>query len=173
MASKTVPAKKKPTTATDDPQEPSIKTINVNKQAEGNNYKIIKTATTQSLSGACDLEYQLGLSESGDRCLRINSSTGTGLYSHQWISLDEAWKCLTDWDHGPVTALALFPLWKYRSINTAGFVLAILASLELLTTSEEKKRHWDLVSEDQYQATVQALMKQHNASRKGKAKLKS
>jgi hypothetical protein len=167
---KTVPARKKPTTTTNDSQEASVTTINEKKQAESGSYKIIKTATTPSLSGACDLQYQLRLSESGDLCLRIHSSTGTGLYSRQWISLDEAWKCLTDWDHGPVTALALFPLWKYRSINTAGFVLAVLVSLELLTPSEEKKRHWDLASEDQYQATVQALIKQHSASRKGKGR---
>jgi hypothetical protein len=169
MASKTVPATKKPTT-TSDAKEASITTTNVNKQTVDTTYKVIVTASTTSLSSTCDLKYQLGLSDSGDLGARIHSSSGTGFYSHQWISLDEAWKCLTDWDHGPVTALALFPLWKYRSINTAGFILAMLVSLELLTPSEEKKRHWDLVSEDQYQATVQALMKQHSVSRKGKGR---
>jgi hypothetical protein len=176
MASKTVkpvPARKKSTTATDNPKEPSINTITVNKQAEGNSYKIILTVSTTSLSGSCDLQIQLGLSDSGDLYLRIYSSTGTGLYSRQWISLDEAWQCLTDWPHGPVTAMALFPMFRNRSVNTAGYTLSVLLSLGLLTPSQEKTRHFDLVDDDRFAAIVADLNATHStpAKRKPKAKV--
>jgi hypothetical protein len=173
MASK--PAEKKPTTttATDDPQEASIKTINVKKQAKSDNYKILLTASTTSLSGACDLQYQLGLSESGDLCIRIHSSTGTGLFSRQWQPLDETWKCLMDWRHGPVTALAMFPLWRNRSVNTAGYTLSVLLSLGLLTPSQEKPRHFDLVDDDRFAATVADLKATHSTPRKRKPKVTS
>ena len=175
MASKPAPAKKKPTTttATNNSQEASIKTNNVNKQAEGNNYKILKTATTPSLSGACDLQYQLGLNESGDLAIRIHSSSGTGLYSHQWISLNGSWQCLNDWDHGPVTAMALFPIFRNRSVNTAGYSLSVMASLGLLTPSKEKTRHFDLVDDDRFAAIVADLKATHSSPRKRKPKLKS
>jgi hypothetical protein len=156
MSSKTVPAKSKPTTATED-----------------TTYKVIATATTTSLSGACDLKYQLGLSDSGDLGARIHSSSGTGLYSRQWISLDEAWQCLTDWEHGPVTALALFPMYRNQSVNTPAYVTAVLLDIGLLTPSQEKPRHFDLIDDDRFAATVADLKATHSTPRKAKPKVKA
>jgi hypothetical protein len=142
-------------------------------QPDNTNIKTIHAISTPSLSGSCDLETQLGISKDGNLYLRINSSTGNGLYSRQWLSLDQAWSCLSDWEHGTITALSLFPLWEFRSINTAGYILKILIELGLLTPSREKPHHWDLASEEQYRATVVDLKKKHqspphSSSRKGK-----
>ncbi len=134
---------------------------NATEQSDDSNIKAILTATTTSLSGACDLQYQLGLCKEGNLYMRIHSSSGSGIYSDKWVSLDRAWACLKEWEFGAVTALALFPLWRHRSINTAGFILSVLVSLGLLTASSEKQRHWELVSDDQYQSTVKGLLKEH------------
>jgi len=175
MASKPVPAKKKSTTttATDGPKEASTKPSNVNKQEEPNSYKIVLTTSTRSLSGSCDLQYQLSLSEYDDLCLRIYSSTGTGLFSRQWISLDEAWKCLTDWDHGPVAAMALFPMFRNQSVNTPAYVTAALLDMSLLTPSKEKARHFDLVDDDRFAAIVADLKAKHKQPSKRKPKAKA
>ncbi len=137
-------------------------------QSDDSNINAINTATTTSLSGTCDLQYQLGLCQEGNLYMRIHSSSGSGIYSDKWISLDRAWDCLAEWEFGAVTALALFPLWRHRSINTAGFILSVLVSLGLLTSSAAKQRHWELVSDDQYQSTVKALLKEHQSKHQPK-----
>ena len=53
MASKTVPAKKKPTIATDDPQEASVTTI--------------KKSTCKTLQGTATLTYHIGLDDTSAR----------------------------------------------------------------------------------------------------------
>jgi hypothetical protein len=154
-------------------KRPIPKNQKSNTATEDTTYKVIVTASTASLSGACVLEYQLGLSESGDLGARIHSSSGTGIYCRQWSSLDELWSCLTDWSHGPISAIALFPMYRNRSINTPGYQTSVLADIGLLTPSQEKPRHFDLVDDDRFAAIVADLKATHSTPRKAKPKVKA
>ena len=151
----------------------SIPTPNATEQSDNSNIQVILTTTTPSLSGACDLKYQLGLCIKSNLHLRIHFSSGNGYYSRNWVSLDTLWRCLSDWEHGTITALALFSLWPFRSINTAGYILRSLIDLGLLTPSTEKPRHWNLVSENQYQSIMTDLKASHSSTPKGKAKART
>jgi hypothetical protein len=150
MATKTVSVKKKsiPTKAASKPAS--------TKPADKDSKEIILTKTISNLSGTADLEFQLA-KEAGNLYLRISNNQGKGMYSRNWISVKDLWDCLIAWPHGTITALALFPLWKHRSINTAGFIMAVLVTLKLLTPSQEKKRHYTLVTADQFLETVASL----------------
>ena len=149
----------------------STPTPNATEQSDNSNITATLTNCTTSLSGSCELQYQLGFCPDDDLYIRINSSTGNGFYCRNWVSVDALWSHLSEWPHDTVTSLSLFKFkaWEFRSINTAGYALRALIDLGLLTASTEKQRHWDLVSEDQYQATVADLKKAHSPSRKGKA----
>jgi hypothetical protein len=97
MASKTVRAKKKPTTAIkDDAQEASITTI---KKARCRCPNLSRTGT---------IGYEISCTESGVVMIGLNSSTGSGYYSKANISLDDAIAALQAFEKKyPLTSLAL------------------------------------------------------------------
>lgn len=154
----------------------STSTPNATEQSGNSDIRVVHTIRTPSLSGTCDLEAQLGLCDTGILHIRISSSTGNGYYCRNWVGLDKLWSHLSDWPHDTITALSLFPIWEFRSINTAGYILKVLIDLGLLNPSTEKQRHWDLVSEEKFQAIVADLKAKHQSkshSPAGKRKAKT
>jgi hypothetical protein len=130
MISKTEPAKKKPTTATDDAQEASITTI--------------KKSTSKNLQGTATLAYHIGLDDTGTMYWKIHSNSGNGMFSNQWVTFADIQKTLTDWPADlPITSMTLRPLLT-GSVNTSSFLLATLDKEGVLAPVPDKKRHYQL-----------------------------
>ena len=72
------------------------------------------------------VHYELG--KSGEKHgIRITSNDNDGLFSNEWVMLDDIAKCLeplAKTDHFPSNKLT--PLFKSKSSNNAGFLAAIL-----------------------------------------------
>ena len=133
MASKTVPAKKKPTTttATDDPQEASITTI--------------KKSTCKTLNGSATLTYHIGLDDDGAIQWKIAASTGTGMFSTEYVAFTDIQKALADWPGDlPITSMTLRALFQGKSVNTPAFLLATLVKEGILEPVPDKKRHYQI-----------------------------
>ena len=94
---------------------------------------VVKTATCDTLTKKSRLTYQIGTLLDGEVYLRVHRNTGNGFFSNEWISLQDIRKTLTKLPFGkPVTAFVLDPLFKGRSVNSAGFLLGILVHEKLL-----------------------------------------
>ena len=132
MASKTVPAKKKPTTATDKStgtQEPPITTI--------------KKSTCKTLQGTATLTYHIGLDDTGAIQWKIASSSGNGMFSTEYVAFTDIQKALADWPGDlPITSMTLRPLFQGKSVNTPAFLLATLVKEGILAPVPDKKRYY-------------------------------
>jgi hypothetical protein len=155
MASKTVSATKKPTTATDDAQEASITTI--------------MKSTSKNLQGTATLTYHIGLDDTGAIHWKIAASTGNGMYSREYVAFTDIQKALADWPGElPITSMTLRALFQGKSVNTPAFLLATLIKEGVLAPVPDKKRHYQLGDDKPFLAEMDKLKATHSQS--GKAK---
>ncbi|MFA7384470.1 MAG: hypothetical protein WC001_13575 [Desulfurivibrionaceae bacterium] len=84
--------------------------------------RILKIGNCPSLSGNSNLTYNIGHSDQGDLHFQLHANTGGGLFSRQWIPFMAIEGLL----EGNITGRTLKPLYEGKSINSPGFVLAIL-----------------------------------------------
>ena len=102
---------------------------------------IVKTGTCNTLTKKSKLTYQIGTLPDGEVYFRIQKNSGNGFFSREWIALADIRKVLGKVPAGkPVTAFVLDPLFKGRSVNTPGFLLAVLVHEKLLIPMKGKKR---------------------------------
>jgi len=160
MASKTVPAKKKPTSSTTSNKEPAI--------------TIIKKATCKSLNGSATLTYHIGLDDSSALCWRIHANSGNGMFSREWVAFKDIQQALDTWskDH-PIVSMALYPLFSGKSVNTPSFLLASLVNEGILQQVPGKKRHYQLGDVKSFLAEMDKLKASHTKSGKAPAKAKA
>ena len=110
-----------------------------------NSITVIKTAHCPSLSGKSTLTYQIGFKpkEKGDPELffRIQSNTGNGYFSDHWVAATDLHDAIEQAPgNGLLCATSLIGLFKGKSINTSGFLLAVLKHEQLIDTSPRNKR---------------------------------
>jgi hypothetical protein len=159
MASKTIPAKKKPTTANDHSQEVSI--------------TIIKKGTCKTLQGTATLTYHTGLDDTGTIHWRIHSNSGNGMFSNKWVAFADIQQVLTNWpDDLPITSMTLRPLLT-GSVNTSSFLLATLVKEGILQRVPDKKRHYQLGDAKPFLAEVDKLKTTHSQTSKAKPRAKA
>ena len=106
--------------------------------------RILRGGTCPSLSGQSALTYQFGINGESLLYMRLIANTGGGLFSDDWISctsLDEFVSNKTELTSGSFKAF--FP---NKSVNTGGFVMAVLKFLGLIQVSELNSRWHEHVS---------------------------
>ena len=105
--------------------------------------KIVSTSKCQTISGKSTLTYNVGVDDEGRSCIRVYSNTGGGFFSNEWISLEHITSVLNDVpvDH-PITSMDLFPLFKGKSVNTPGYLMAVLFNEKLLSPFKDTKRQF-------------------------------
>lgn len=84
--------------------------------------RILKIEQCKSLSGGSLLTYHIGSNDEGDIYVRLYENSGGGLFSKQWIPLVAIEGLL----EGNIASRTLRPLYEGKSINSPGFVLAVL-----------------------------------------------
>lgn len=164
MARKPVPAKKKPTSATNDSQETST-------TADKTDITTIKKATCSNLLGTQTLGFEIGIQDKTSALYwRISSNTGNGYWDQSWVKFTDIQKALTDWPKGlPLTSMALRPLFT-GSVNTSSFLLATLAHAGVLEPVPEKLRHYRIANLDAVAELTAAHTKPAKPNPKAKAK---
>ena len=117
--------------------------------------KIVSTSKCQTVSNKSTLNYQIGVDDEDNIFIRVNGNTGGGYFSNEWISLDNITSILSDVPtDNTITSINLIPLFKGKSVNTPGYLLAALVSEGLLSANQEKKRHYAYASTEKLLAKV-------------------
>jgi hypothetical protein len=153
-------AKRKSTHSTDDNKESSI--------------TIIKKATCKSLNGTATLDYHIGRDDKSNLHWKIHSNSGNGMFSQEWLAFVDIQKALEAWekDH-PIVSMALYSVYKGKSVNTPSFLLASLVNEGILQQVPDKKRHFQLGDTKAFLASLDKVKVSHTTSAKGKPNAKS
>ena len=117
--------------------------------------RILKIATCPSLSGRSTLTYHVGCKNDGTLYIQIYQNSGSGVFSKEWIPIMDPLMASGD---KPLTAGMLRELFKGRSVNTCGFVIAALIHEGLLKVADESKRTYERIDPTKYKAEIQALI---------------
>jgi hypothetical protein len=103
--------------------------------------EIIKTNTSPSVSGKSKLTYSIGTDHNATVYLRVEKNSGGGFFSDAWITLEAIETALADQPEG-ITAAHLVPLYKAKSVNSPGYLLAVLRHEALIAPLEGKSRRF-------------------------------
>jgi len=104
--------------------------------------RIIKIATCQTCSGKATLTYHFGCSDDKQVYIRIVANSGGGFFSDEWIKLADIQDALEGAPF-PVTSFPLIKLFIGKSVNTPGFLLAVLKHEGLVKLLEGKIRGYE------------------------------
>jgi hypothetical protein len=105
------------------------------------NIKVIREATCPTSSGKSTLTYQVAFSETGEPLLRVSNNDGGGFWSREWVAYSSLEKAISEWpeDQG-ITSMAFRKIFRGKSANTPGFLVAVLCAEGLLEPMGDKKR---------------------------------
>ena len=107
--------------------------------------RVLATGTCETLSGSSKLTYHIGCMPDGEIYLRVHGNTGGGFFSQEWISLRDILTALKKRPDGkPITSILLNPLFRGKSANTPGFMMAVLLHEKLVRSMQGKLRRHEL-----------------------------
>ena len=117
--------------------------------------KVIHTAKCPSLTKKSTITYQLSEDDEAKIYMRINSNSGGGYFSNEWIFLESIISLISDATvDNSIASHALFVLFKGKSVNTQSFLLAALKQVGVLTPFPGKHRHYVFVSTEKLQKII-------------------
>ncbi len=120
--------------------------------------RILKTGTCPTLSGKAKLTYQIGLKAESELLVRITKNSGGGFFSTEWVPLARIQKTLlAKASESGVTSFTFRPLFKGKSVNSGGFLLAALKQEGAVTVHPEKTRLHQLAKVDDFLAGLAGL----------------
>ena len=128
------------------------------KEADPSSIRVLKTGTCPSLSAMSKLTYEIGCGPASDIQVRISKNSGTGYFSADWVTWDDLLRVLAKNAGMPITCHSLSPLFTGRSVNTAGFLLAVLKHEGLVQVMEKKRRCYECLDGKAFITEVQALI---------------
>lgn len=123
---------------------------------DASSIRVLKIATCPSLSGKSTLTYHVGCNGKSDIHFRIYANSGGGFHSNEWIAAKDIQRALGK--QPIVTFASLMSVFEGKSVNTAGFLLAVLKHEGLVGPSEEKPRCYVRTESEAFVAEVKALM---------------
>lgn len=139
-----------------------------------NPIQVLKQGTCPTSSGKSTLGYEVGTDETGEIHLRVSSNDGGGFFSNEWVSYTAVQVALNNWpaDQG-VTSMTFHKIFRGKSANTPGFLIAVLCAEDIIEPMGEKKRVHQPCDPEAFLASVQALRKGTTAKTTTKTKAAS
>jgi len=119
--------------------------------------RILKMGECQSLSGRSTLTYSISCREDKEVYLSLVGNTGKGIFNKDWISLVLLDPLLAS-EEKPITSGLLRELFKGKSSNSAGFVLAVLLKEGLLKVSKDSLRCYERIDPTEFKKSIQELI---------------
>ena len=124
--------------------------------------KVLKTAKCPTLSGSSTLTYQIGCKGDLDNPeikFRLHASTGRGFFSKEWISTNAIHKAIEKCPaSAPITAGLLKAIFQGKSINTSGFLLAVLKAEGLIEPMKDRRRYYQRADPNTFVTQIKALL---------------
>jgi hypothetical protein len=122
--------------------------------------RILKIGTCSSTSSKSTLTYHLGANAESDIQIRVVGNSGGGFFSPEWIALATIQEALKQTPDGQATtSFSLRGIFRGKSVNTAGFLMAVLKHEGLVKHMQEKQRCYESVDPAAFIAKVEALIK--------------
>lgn len=100
--------------------------------------QVMREGQCPSVSGRSTLTYHLGHIGEREFFIRIYDNSGRGMFARDWIDIKQMEGVVAG--EGPITSSAFRELYAGRSINTGGFLMAVLLDLDVLTPMPEGVR---------------------------------
>lgn len=118
----------------------------------GSSIRAMDAISCPSLSGQSTLGFQFGVKDGSGLFVRLISNTGGGLFSNDWISCD----LLEGFVVGKteLTSGSFKAFFPNKSVNTGGFVMAVLKYLGFIQVSELNSRWHEHVSGMTFQQVI-------------------
>lgn len=101
--------------------------------------RILKVTSCPSLSGRSELTYHVGCIGNAIQ-LRVYGNSGKGYFNQEWIAYSAIADLVTS--HEEFSAGTLRSIFVGKSVNTAGFFMAVLKDLGLIETSKTNQRFY-------------------------------
>ena len=126
-----------------------------NKIPEKSEIEIVVTQKTKTISGKSTLTYHLGKDEESNPWLRAWSSSGSGFFSNEYLLIPRIIEILENQNDASFTSFVFQPLFKGKSVNTPGFLAAILKAEKIIALEPGKQRKYVYVSADKLLAKIE------------------
>lgn len=118
--------------------------------------RVLKKGLCQSLSGKSKLTYEIGCNAESAIYFRVVSNSGSGFFSNEWIAADSIGMALGESSN--ITSFTLHSIFKGRSLNNGGFLLAALKHEGLVWASGDKVRSYQLGDPGKFMDEMKLLM---------------
>jgi hypothetical protein len=119
---------------------------------------VLKEAHCPTSSGKSILGYQVGTDDSGAIFLKVASNDGGGFFSDEWIAFTDIQAAIEAWpeDQG-ITSMTFRKIFRGKSANTPGFLIAVLCAEGILEPMADKKRVHQACDPTTFLASVKEL----------------
>jgi hypothetical protein len=120
--------------------------------------QVLKEGTCPTSSGKSNLGYQIGVDDSGAIQLRISSNDGGGFFSNEWIAFTDIQVAINDWpEHQGISSTTFRKIFRGKSANTPGFLIAVLVAERLVESMPGKSRVHQACDPSTFPDSVKAL----------------
>jgi hypothetical protein len=118
----------------------------------------LKEGTCPTSSGKSTLSYHIGIDDTGAIHLKVAGNDGGGFFSNEWVSYPDIQAAINDWpDDQGITSMTFRKVFRGKSANTPGFLIAILCALGLLELMPGKSRVHQACDPSTFLTSVKAL----------------
>ena len=121
-------------------------------------FRVLKSGTCPSLSGRSKLTYDIACGPDNDLHVRVLKNSGGGYFSPSYVTWVQMVGVLDKHGNKPITCHSLGPLFKGQSVNTAGFLLAVLKHEGLVQPRADQPRTYERLDPGAFYAQLKTLL---------------
>jgi hypothetical protein len=126
--------------------------------------RVLKNGNCPSLTARSTLGYQLGLKDESELYLKLVSNTGSGFFSKEWVACSVIEQLING--SAELTSTSFKALFPNKSVNTGGFVMAVIKALGLIQTNPQNSRWHQQVPEMTFeQVAIEAMVQEDEAEK--------
>lgn len=119
--------------------------------------RVLKSGSCPSLTSRSTLGYQLGLKDESELYLKLISNTGSGFFSKEWVACSVIEQLIAG--SAELTSTSFKAIFPNKSVNTGGFVMAVIKALGLIQTNVQNSRWHQQVPEMTFeQVAIEAMV---------------
>ena len=124
--------------------------------------RVLKNDSCPSLTARSTLGYQLGLKGDSELYLRLVSNTGSGFFSKEWVACSVIEQLING--SAELTSTSFKAIFPNKSVNTGGFVMAVIKALGLIQPNPQNSRWHQQVPEMSFdQVAIEAMVQEEEA----------
>ena len=126
--------------------------------------RVLKNDSCPSLTARSTLGYQLGIKDESELYLRLVSNTGSGFFSKEWVACSMIEQLIAG--SAELTSTSFKAIFPNKSVNTGGFVMAVIKALGLIQTNPQNSRWHQQIPEMTFeQVAIEAMVQEDEAEK--------